>query len=58
MQFDFLAVLVVFVFKLVVTLLLVVQRSEAFLPMCFYLCLHLGWNSRGFGFKITEEKFL
>ena len=33
MQFDFLAFLVVFVFKLVVILLLVVQGSKTYLPM-------------------------
>ena len=33
MQFDFLGVLVVSVFKLVVILLLVIQGSLAFLPM-------------------------
>ena len=40
MQFDFLEVLVVFIFKVVVTLLLVVQGIEV-----FYLHFHLGWNS-------------
>ena len=45
MQFDFLAVLVVFVFKFVVVHLWLYKKAK-----CIYLCLHLDWKSWGLEF--------